>query len=727
MAHAEKLSDQVKALTLRVRQLEGALAQAKEEPVAPHIQSATAQDSVHEVSKAIGSLSIGSDGQAKYHGESAGSEYFQELLPLPQEIEQEQNGGHLEAELPTEIVQLMNAFPFGVKDCPYSKSIFEPYFPPRERTLELVNIYFTHVAWMYDPIPRDDLMSSIIDPIYSAIQCADLEVIHSHRLAVFFAVLANGFLFDTHPAAVSIARQYQALGRAAVSFYSLTQEVTCATVQALFLMMRFAYNSDRRTNEERWLLTGFTVRLTQIIGLHRDSEGWNLESEEVQRRRRLFWDLFTWDSWTAVVNGRSPAFLLQYTDCKFPEDTDSTMKADGETELSWHAWKFRYAVTCLAPTVQHIFSTRAPPYAAVLELDKIIRRFGVPAHLRSPYKASDSAKWSLDASTAMKQYCALCLRESNLLYIHRSYFAQAIRQDSENPLRHPYAPSVLATYRSASRLISALKGLYGLHPQMAGQVWFFWSGIYSACIVLGAFVVESPGCTLAGDTILELDLALPFYEEGSKSCRPPNSLAILQKLCQRATVTYNTFKAGLEDTKLRNSGSPDQPDELEVLGGHKAVITHRTQSNPPSLHGDDDITKSPTSIAGAAEMLVEYFEELGNPSFAMYHAQQLESNPPQNQYYTHGASTTPYSLYQGAGQFSTGMGGNQCYHCDGNQQMGQYGPGYSLEEQHNLLNQYANMGVPSSSVSATYNSHFMGQEHEQTQDDIWKGLQWQIG
>lgn len=167
-----------------------------------------------------------------------------------------------------------------------------------------------------------------------------------------------------------------------------------------------------------------------------------------------------------------------------------------------HAWKFRYTVACLAPTVQHTFSTKAPPYAALLELDKIIRRFVMPAHLRSPYKASDSTKsWSLDVSSAMQQYCALCLRESSemdlvstfkfteppvtdLLYIHRSYFAQAIRQDSENPLRHPYAPSVLATYRSACRLISALRGLCVLHPQMTVQVWFFWSGIYSACVSL---------------------------------------------------------------------------------------------------------------------------------------------------------------------------------------------------------------------------------------------------
>ena len=36
----------------------------------------------------------------------------------------------------------------------------------------------------------------------------------------------------------------------------------------------------------------------------------------------------------AIVNGRPPALALQYTDCKFPEDQNSAMKTEGETELS---------------------------------------------------------------------------------------------------------------------------------------------------------------------------------------------------------------------------------------------------------------------------------------------------------------------------------------------------------------------------------------------------------
>lgn len=120
-------------------------------------------------------------------------------------------------------------------------------------------------CYRYDPIVQEDLIASMVNLIYTTTLYGDLEAVHSHRLAVFFMVLANGYLYDTNPVSVTYARQYHALGRAALSFDSLPQEVTCATAQALFLMVRFAYNSDRRANEERWLLTGLIARLSQVV------------------------------------------------------------------------------------------------------------------------------------------------------------------------------------------------------------------------------------------------------------------------------------------------------------------------------------------------------------------------------------------------------------------------------------------------------------------------------
>lgn len=136
-----------------------------------------------------------------------------------------------------------------------------------------------------------------------------------------------------------------------------------------------------------------------------------------------------------MVNGRPAALMIQHTDCQFPDDLDPSIKPTGEVDFgcifpsfiafcgaltiyqSGHAWKVRYASTCLTASAHHVFSPRTPPYTALLEIDKKIRKFAMPSHLRSPTRNSETGRsWSTDPSRAMQQYCALCLRESSSLF-----------------------------------------------------------------------------------------------------------------------------------------------------------------------------------------------------------------------------------------------------------------------------------------------------------------------
>jgi hypothetical protein len=117
----------------------------------------------------------------------------------------------------------------------------------------------------YDPIARHDFVTNILDPIYGPSGHANMDSIHSHRLSVFFILLASGIKFDTLPSAALLAEQYYSLARAALSLDPIGQEVTCATVQAIFMMIRFIYDSDRASSETRWLLTGLCTRVAQTV------------------------------------------------------------------------------------------------------------------------------------------------------------------------------------------------------------------------------------------------------------------------------------------------------------------------------------------------------------------------------------------------------------------------------------------------------------------------------
>lgn len=75
---------------------------------------------------------------------------------------------------------------------------------------------------------------------------------------------------------------------------------------------------------------------------------------------------------------------------------------------------------------------------------------------------------------------------------------------------------------------------------------------------------------------------------------------------------------------MKGPVDPSNPDELEVLGGRKSVIMKSSDSaSPPAMHSTDthpcDIKdgNSPNSQPGAAEMLMEYYQEIGNPAYEM--------------------------------------------------------------------------------------------------------------
>ena len=79
MAHAQRLQEEVKTLNARCQELEKELAQAKgEDEDLHHLLGPRSDRDLPEppdtVSEGFGSLSIGVDGQAMYHGETSSSE-----------------------------------------------------------------------------------------------------------------------------------------------------------------------------------------------------------------------------------------------------------------------------------------------------------------------------------------------------------------------------------------------------------------------------------------------------------------------------------------------------------------------------------------------------------------------------------------------------------------------------------------------------------------------------
>lgn len=111
-----------------------------------------------------------------------------------------------------------------------------------------------------------------------------------------------------------------------------------------------------------------------------------------------------------------------------------------------------------------------------------------------------------------------------------------------------------------------------------GKVWYFWSGIYSSCVVLAALVLKSPGCVLSQEALMELDSAFNFFKEGSEYCRPPNSMAILTKFRQRARDAFAAHHGNPNGSGSSPATQGSEHDTMSLLAGR-----HGTSDSPETL------------------------------------------------------------------------------------------------------------------------------------------------
>ncbi|PSR72813.1 hypothetical protein PHLCEN_2v11310 [Hermanssonia centrifuga] len=214
-----------------------------------------------------------------------------------------------------------------------------------------------------------------------------------------------------------------------------------------------------------------------------------------------------------------------------------------------------------------------------MALDRKIRSFPIPVHLQPPLQGFENRTWSKDPASAMQQYALIVEREMNLLFLHRNYLAVAIKMQTQNPLAHKFGGSVIATFRSVSRMCLALKDLYYLHPKPISHIWLFWSGIFSACVVFSALVIKSPGCPLAEAALTEFSSACSLFEEGAEPCRHPKAMLLLNHLKRRAEDSYSTYLASPENhaKQLYLGRLAGHMDELNILGGLQGVIRHSSR------------------------------------------------------------------------------------------------------------------------------------------------------
>ncbi|EEB92950.1 hypothetical protein MPER_08464, partial [Moniliophthora perniciosa FA553] len=269
-------------------------------------------------------------------------------------------------------------------------------------------------------------------------------------------------------------------------------------------------------------VSGHALRLGLSIGLHLNSARWNLPLIQQQRRNRVFWQLFALDT-----------------------------------------------VFCFFSAFHHVgfvgngFAS-SPSYTLVLESDRKIRDFPVPVRLRPNCSTERGAGVDTGARARgwqgreMERMLVLCYKENTLLNLHKPFFTSLLftpagESSPQNVNNQKFLPSLMATYRSAWRILQGLRHLHTVAPGKAARWGVGWSWGLSACIVL---------------SMEELDCALKVYEEASADGgrSAANLLDTIRCLHKKAKETLSSPTCIPHDKHLTE-------DEFDRLGGKTRLVS----------------------------------------------------------------------------------------------------------------------------------------------------------
>ncbi|KAL1746401.1 hypothetical protein HDZ31DRAFT_34198 [Schizophyllum fasciatum] len=534
----------------------------------------------------LGTLTLNDDGDFKYFGRSGGSETLMlasEDLGSPHDPDSPSDDTPADTaappELPREVVELANRHPFARHNCSVKYlPVLQRFLPPEEHAIRLCRSYIDHAALFFRPVKSDDLFGTFLPGIYSA------QPPTAHALATCFLLLAVGCLLDVHSPPYSIeAERYHHLGRAALAMRSVHDSPETWTIVGVGLLATYHMLADKQyPRESAWTIMSTASKLAQSV--HRDSSSWNFDAMVVQQRRNLFWELFAAD---CLALGRPPAIDLCYVDCEFPFDDEATLNPSGEPESGFWRMKHTYARDVFMPVIGVTLSARPQPYATVLELDKRVRGIEFPTSFR-PYVTLEEAgpvEFHSSALSLMGFYASQH-RTVTMLYLHRSFFAQALLDHPNNPLASPFALSFQTALRCASIIIKAASHHFERCESIAVRCWFLLGHVFSAAVIVATVATRSPTTQLAAAAMRDLGTAIQLFERSAPhSQRARIGFGVLKKMADKASRAVNSENVGQASAPPGDLASmfaqqEESDDELAIFGGQAKILSCKGKKSP---------------------------------------------------------------------------------------------------------------------------------------------------
>lgn len=73
------------------------------------------------------------------------------------------------------------------------------------------------------------------------------------------------------------------------------------------------------------------------------------------------------------------------------------------------------------------------------------------------------------------RYSLMTVSDPGLLFIHRNFFTRAMLDFPDEPLRSPFAPSVIASYQNSVNVLRIIRAQYDARKEAMGRMWPVWA------------------------------------------------------------------------------------------------------------------------------------------------------------------------------------------------------------------------------------------------------------
>ncbi|KAI0066532.1 hypothetical protein BV25DRAFT_1988290 [Artomyces pyxidatus] len=622
LANTEELHARIERMTRRIRELEHGLGSLQSTisdtphpllgedrmdseglpatPVRTSNPESVPEPVEEEVIDSLGTLSIGPRGDTTFYGATARGEYLLQAArtaPVRSFFEC------------TRLHERILSVPFPEAASNVDDEVRQMvigHLPSLDEARALCDLFMVNATYLSSSVTRAEL-DAALETVYFSKATPD-GVPASHLLGLLFVIMAIAKLFTTGANYSVDAHDYFVLSRVSLTFDSPIITTTVTSVQTMVreleqsahhgvadrlqcYMAQYLEMSDVSLIPtgcaKAWMYLGLAMKMAHSIGLHLKSARFRLSEAESERRSRVFWHLFTIDSWSSFTFGRPPSTAMNFIDSDLPKDEGHQL-SDGTSAKSFPNWSYLF-VQLLHQVMTTAFSAKLPQYSTILDLDRKLRDFHVPDYLRpQPSNASDPPSSFLD----LKRWLVLSNKEWALLNIHRAYFAQAMRERPIDPLKHKYGLSVMALYRSAYRLVECCRSTMMTAPTIFFRSNLACSKVLSAAIVLCLLVCSAPASNLAAPALEVLDRACEIFQHDVEL----GSLLA----SENADAVRNLHRQAHEamDKNEVPGRSPLSSDELDRLCGKTRVVTCA-----PSPAVDDQILSDYRALCGVSVSL----------------------------------------------------------------------------------------------------------------------------